>query len=42
MEKYEPKVKKDVYKVEDAEFLLISAIQELSKNIDKLRMVLLR
>ena len=39
-EKIKPKVKKDVYELEDAEYLLIKAILELSSEIRKLRISL--
>ena len=37
MDKVKPKQDKKVYEVEDAEFLLIQAIQELANQIRKLR-----
>tara|TARA_Y100000310_G_scaffold320364_1_gene376745 strand:- start:1267 stop:1395 length:129 start_codon:yes stop_codon:yes gene_type:complete len=38
MSKVIPKTKKDEYELPDSEFLLIEALQDLAKEIKKLRM----
>jgi len=37
MDKIKPKVEKDVYELEDAEYLLIDAIRDLINSLDALR-----
>ena len=36
MEEVKPKVKKDVYELEDADYLLIKALQELTNELRRL------
>lgn len=36
MDKIEPKIEKDVYKLEDAEYLLVLSIRDLTSQIKRL------
>jgi len=42
MEIIKPKIKKDEYELEDSDYLLIRALQDLTNAIERLRSVMLK